>query len=445
MSPGTNHNKDHELTELKRKYNELQLRVTRFSAIEQELVHARNRLDREVLIYRRMQQFNSSALEERNETGFLKLVSESLIDIFEVEVAFAALVHYSDPETTFMDLEGFELDAVQQHHLLQYMAAKFTTQPSGKVVLMKCCPSDELYRLIPFTNLVMTRILDGEQHSTLYLLGGVTEKGSVFYDAIGSDREAAFSVFAQQVMAHQSNRAKTQAMVERNLELKKINSELDNFVYSVSHDLRSPLLAIQGLIMLITSVQQFNPEIQTYFSMVNNSVNRMDDTIKEILEYSRNARLVVRKELIDFPLITRQIFDDVKHISTDLIEMELEMDGSVPFYSDPSRVTTLMKNIIGNAVKYQRHDVPKSFLRIRIRVTPSEAVLEFQDNGEGIQPENQARIFDMFYRASNSSVGTGLGLYICREIVNNLGGSISVFSEPGVGSLFTVILKNLNQ
>lgn len=445
MEFAENQNPDYALLELKRKYNELQLRVTRFSVIEQELVNARNSLDREVLIYRRMQQFNSSALEDRNEREFLKLVSESLIDIFEVEVAFAALDHGREPEPVLMDIEGYNLHPAQQQQLQNYLAAAFEAQPSGKVVLLKCCPGDELFQLVPFSNLIMTRIEDAGQQLSLYLLGGVTEKGSIFYDAIGIDREAAFSVFAQQVLAHQTNRAKTQAMVERNLELKKINSELDNFVYSVSHDLRSPLLAIQGLVMLISSVQQFNPEIQTYFNMVTSSVNRMDDTIKEILEYSRNARLTVKKELIDFPLITRQIFDDVKHISTDLIELELDMNGDVPFYSDPSRVTTLMKNLIGNAVKYQRHDVAQSFLRIRIKVSETQAVLEFQDNGEGIHPENQPRIFEMFYRASNSSVGTGLGLYICREIVNNLGGTINVVSEPGVGSLFTVILKNLNQ
>lgn len=445
MSPGGNRNTDTALAELKQKYDELQLRVTRFSVIEQELVHARNRLDREVMIYRRMQQFNSSALEDRNETGFLKLVSESLIDIFEVEVAFAALEHTGEHAIRFMDLEGFGLPAEKQQALQDYLAAEFNNHPSGKAVLLKCCPGDTLYQLIPFTNLIMTRIEDAGQHISLYLLGGVTEKGSVFYDAIGNDREAAFSVFAQQVMAHQTNRAKTEAMVERNLELKKINSELDNFVYSVSHDLRSPLLAIQGLIMLITTIRQFDPEIQTYFTMVNNSVNRMDDTIKEILEYSRNARLSVKKELIDFPLITRQVFDDVKHLSAEPLEMSLEMTGTEPFYSDPYRVTTLMKNLISNAVKYQRHHDIQSFLRIRIQITAAEAVLEFQDNGEGIHPDNQARIFDMFYRASNSSVGTGLGLYICREIVNNLGGSISVVSEPGAGSLFTVILKNLNQ
>ena len=226
--------------------------------------------------------------------------------------------------------------------------------------------------------------------------------------------------------------------------MQKINAELDNFVYSVSHDLRSPLLAIQGLLNLIFSTSgEVNQETQTYLSMIGSSVNRMDDTIKEILEYSRNSRLDVSVKAIDIGQLIHEIFEDVRHIYPDSIRMEFSLEREGVFYSDPYRINTLFKNIIGNAVKYQRHGAESSYLKVQAKIDAGRLVMRFEDNGEGIGEEHIDKIFDMFYRASNTSVGTGLGLYICREIVNNLGGSIDVVSTPGAGSVFTVTLNNL--
>jgi PAS domain S-box-containing protein len=235
------------------------------------------------------------------------------------------------------------------------------------------------------------------------------------------------------------------ALLDSNNQLQKINAELDNFVYSVSHDLRSPLLAIQGLLNLIFSAAgEVNKDTQTYLSMIGSSVNRMDDTIKEILEYSRNSRLDVSVKAIDISQLIHEIFEDVKHIYPDSIKMEFSMEGEGLFYSDPYRINTLFKNIISNAVKYQRHGAEPSYLKVQAKMHAGQLLMRFEDNGEGIGETHIDKIFDMFYRASNTSVGTGLGLYICREIVNNLGGSISVVSTPGVGAVFTVTLKNLS-
>jgi PAS domain S-box-containing protein len=236
-----------------------------------------------------------------------------------------------------------------------------------------------------------------------------------------------------------------EALLNSNTALKKINAELDNFVYSVSHDLRAPLLAIQGLIRLIAdSKDVLSGENSNYLNMVISSVNRMDDTIKEILEYSRNARLDIHVKPIDFQQMINEIFLDVKHIFPGSMSLDIKIKGKEDFFSDPYRMNTLLKNLIGNAVKYQRPESNQPYLKIGIQKDGEKAILRFEDNGEGIPPEHIDRIFDMFYRASNTTVGTGLGLYICREIVTNLGGTIDVKSTPGKGSVFTVQLKNLN-
>ena len=267
---------------------------------------------------------------------------------------------------------------------------------------------------------------------------------SIFYADISSSR---ISIGGRSLLAGfftdvTQQRFDQQAILKSNIELKKINSELDNFVYSVSHDLRSPLLAILGLVQLIHQHQQSDEAMQKYISMIAASATRMDDTIKEILDYSRNARLDIVVSPVDFNLMIREIFEDVRHISPEKITLKLNIKQDIPFYSDSNRISTLIKNIISNSVKYRKKGINNSYIKINILITPEEALLRFEDNGEGIEAIHQDRIFDMFYRASNSAPGTGLGLYICKEILHNINGTITLDSVAGEGSVFTVTIKN---
>ena len=128
-------------------------------------------------------------------------------------------------------------------------------------------------------------------------------------------------------------------------------------MYSVSHDLRSPLLAILGLVQLINSNQQSSESMQKYITMIAASAARMDDTIKEILEYSRNARLEVEVNEVEFRPLVQEIFEDVRHISPEPISLELNIKQETTFCSDKKRISTLIKNIISNSVKYRKKGI----------------------------------------------------------------------------------------
>ena len=227
---------------------------------------------------------------------------------------------------------------------------------------------------------------------------------------------------------------------DSNAALRKINAEMDGFIYSLSHDLRAPLLALRGLVGLVRQAGS-NAEVAAKFlEMMEKSVKRMDDTIMEIIDYSRNSRLETRFEPIDIERLIREAFEDVKHLSNLPIALEINVHQLVPFLSDSYRISTLFKNIVGNAVKYSRASAVTPRIRVAGVVDPGGTVLRFEDNGIGIAPEHIGRVFDMFYRASSASVGSGLGLFLCKEIVEKLGGRISLDSELGVGSVFKVAL-----
>ena len=127
------------------------------------------------------------------------------------------------------------------------------------------------------------------------------------------------------------------------------------------------------------------------------------------------------------------------------IKFTIDISGENTIYSDKYRINTLLKNIIGNAVKYRKANQTDAFVQFVMWGTPSEIVFEIRDNGEGISQQNISKIFNMFYRASSTSMGTGLGLYICKEIITRLNGSIDVQSELGIGTTMTIsIPKQLN-
>ncbi|MEZ4800512.1 MAG: ATP-binding protein [Flavobacteriales bacterium] len=232
------------------------------------------------------------------------------------------------------------------------------------------------------------------------------------------------------------------SIILKNEELRKINSELDNFVYSVSHDLRSPLLAIKGILHLVFKSEHLDAQLKHLLTLANNSVQRLDGTIQEILEYSRNSRLDVQISKFNIENMIQNIYDDLKFSVEDQVEMSIQNECGKEIISDQSRLNTILKNLIGNSFKYRKKEIAKTLIFVKIIARKDYLEISIEDNGEGISQEKLPRIFDMFYRGSSNSVGTGLGLYIVKEIVSKLQGTIRVESQEGVGTKFIVELPN---
>ncbi|MFM7903034.1 MAG: sensor histidine kinase, partial [Bacteroidota bacterium] len=228
----------------------------------------------------------------------------------------------------------------------------------------------------------------------------------------------------------------------KNSELRKINTELDKFVYSISHDLRSPLLSIKGILQLIPLKEQLSAATVKYLKMAEKSVNRLDQTIQEILDYSRNARLMLRLSTFSLVQMIEGIFADLRYANEYPVSFSLEVSGSTNIQSDKYRMDTLLKNIIGNAVKYRNPDVQEHWVKVTVTSRNNLHIVSVSDNGMGISEKSLPKIFDMFYRGSSSVTGTGLGLYICKEIIGRLEGTIDVESIPGKGSTFILTVPS---
>jgi PAS domain S-box-containing protein len=230
---------------------------------------------------------------------------------------------------------------------------------------------------------------------------------------------------------------------EQNEELTKINSELDRFVYSASHDLRAPLMSVKGLLNMI-KVDPEQSNTPKYLELMEKSVSKLDDFISDIIKYSRNSRMDLFVREINFYDLLDESINSLKFMEdAEQVRSVRNIQIHAPFYSDPSRLLMVFNNIISNSVRYRDKRKGDSFLQIDIYADEERAIIKFSDNGIGIAKDYIANVFKMFYRATTDSKGSGLGLYIVKSAVDKLQGTIQVQSELGQGSVFTIEIPNL--
>ena len=224
-------------------------------------------------------------------------------------------------------------------------------------------------------------------------------------------------------------------------ELKVRNTELDNFVYKVSHDLRAPLSSILGLVHL-ASMPGNNDNPAEYLTLIGKKAEQLDHFIGDVLSHSKNLKMEMKIAKVDFQKIIDQTFTNLNYQKgSELVKREIVIRAE-EFYSDPWRIAEILRNLISNAIKYRQLQHLAPAIHISVRADRNAAEILFTDNGIGIDATNLSHIFDMFYRASDQSEGSGLGLYIVKNAVDKLGGEISVQSKYGYGTSFKIKLPN---
>jgi signal transduction histidine kinase len=247
---------------------------------------------------------------------------------------------------------------------------------------------------------------------------------------------------------HESLRKEQEETLRKqNEELVKINKELDSFVYSVSHNLRSPLSSVLGLVnVALMDDQKTREMVDRYFEMIGRNVSRLDAALQQILNYSRNARSEVDISEINMEQLVRQTFAEMKYLEGHhVINKQFDIKHTVPFYSDPYRLSVILSNLISNAIKYADESKANSFIHVSAIITPECATLHVRDNGIGIHEDYLPGIFNMFYRATERSEGDGLGLYIVKEMLERLNATVVVTSILGETTDFTITIPNSQQ
>ena len=228
---------------------------------------------------------------------------------------------------------------------------------------------------------------------------------------------------------------RTSALESTNLALEAANTELKDFAYIVSHDLKAPLRAVSQLSYWIREDHgdKLGDEGKEQISLLINRVKRMDGLINGILQYSRIGRTREKKEKIDLNTLVHRVLGAISSPK----EIDIAILNSLPtITSDPIRIEQVFQNLLSNAIKFM--DKPNGIIRIKCKDEESWWRFSVKDNGPGINPKYHDRIFKIFQTLSSrdEQENTGIGLTLVKKIVELYGGKVWVESEQGEGSTF---------
>lgn len=226
------------------------------------------------------------------------------------------------------------------------------------------------------------------------------------------------------------------AVAERTEKLHEMVSELEGFSYSVAHDLRAPVRAMQSFSNLLAEEcgDQVSVKGKDYIRRITTSAERMDKLIQDVLNYSRIVRSPSPLVQVDMGRLLRGILESYEYLQSP--GAEILLDGHFPrVMANEAMLTQCISNLLGNAVKFV---VPGVTPRVRVwaEMRDSRVRLFFQDNGIGIEKEEHEKIFEIFQQLNKSYEGTGIGLAIVKKAVERMGGNVGLESEPGQGSTF---------
>lgn len=227
-------------------------------------------------------------------------------------------------------------------------------------------------------------------------------------------------------------------IIGKNNELLKLNTELDRFVYSTSHDLMAPLSSVKGLINL-TKITEDRNETNSLLVMMEERVQSLQKFIRDISDYSRNGRIELAKENFLVNKLVRSVLENLKfYPNIKQISIELNIPTNLEISSDPNRIQIILSNLITNSIKYSDLSKENCFIQISASLSDKEIQFRIEDNGIGIKEEHLNSVFEMFYKASENSEGSGLGLYIVKQTIEKLNGTISVSSKYRMGTSFLI-------
>ena len=248
----------------------------------------------------------------------------------------------------------------------------------------------------------------------------------------------------EQVRARQQVQQLNEELREANGQLRRTNVDLDNFIYSASHDLKAPISNIEGLLQLLNQLlpptTRTDAEIAPVLQMMQVSVDRFKRTIAHLtdltklqLEFAQPAAAVSLASVVE----------DVRHDLRPLLEetcgqLAVEIDDCQPLVFSEKNLRLVVYNLLSNALKY-RHPARPPRVRLSCAREQGQLLLRVQDNGLGLSQAQQAKLYGLFQRLHTHVEGTGIGLYMVKKIVENAGGTLTVASELGQGTTFTVV------
>ena len=227
-------------------------------------------------------------------------------------------------------------------------------------------------------------------------------------------------------------------VLSRTEKLNKSNAELSEFLYRASHDLKGPLMTLQGLAYL--GIRDGEKKFDEILDKVVKTTDEMNSTLNNLLHVNVVRKGSLTLENIDFASIIKKISRPRSKIIADKnIDLKLTIDDGISFVSDADLIEIILENLIDNGILYSDNQKDLKHVEVAVSSQNESVLVQVKDNGVGIEENQLEKIFEMFYRGNIRSHGNGLGLYIVKVAVENLKGKIEINSEEGEGTVVKMV------
>jgi two-component system, chemotaxis family, CheB/CheR fusion protein len=234
---------------------------------------------------------------------------------------------------------------------------------------------------------------------------------------------------------------------QTNEHLLRVIEDLDTFVYTASHDLKSPIGNIEGLMLLLEDqIESAGPlpgePTQPVFEMMKGAINRFKNVIKDLTDIAKVQRNIDGEvEVVNVQEVFKDVEENMREfIDSEHAEIEFDFDDAPQIYFSKKNLHSVLYNLISNAIKYKARNRPPKIV-LKTERADDYVMLSVKDNGLGISKENIAKLFILFKRFHSHVDGTGMGLYIVKRLIDNANGSIDVTSREGEGTTFKLYFK----
>lgn len=250
-----------------------------------------------------------------------------------------------------------------------------------------------------------------------------------------------FLLFFRYREKRKANELLEEKVLERTRELKETQDELNTFIYRSSHDLRSPLTSIQGILEM--SGDKVSGEMASILSLIGNRVSHLTTQLERLIETVELQQDNIQEQQLDWNELVAGVKDKLKGMEGfDEVQIDAWSDGNRDFLGDAKIIGMMVRNVMDNSIQFRSED-QKTEISAGLKTSGERVEIIIEDNGPGMPEEVLARCTNMFYRGSERSKGAGLGLYMVRKAVRQLNGKLEITSEPGKGTRVKIILPSL--
>ena len=222
--------------------------------------------------------------------------------------------------------------------------------------------------------------------------------------------------------------------------LKAKEKDLESFMYRASHDLKSPLLSMKG-VLDFASKKISDPETHIYLNLLQKSHRHLYSVVEDLISLTHLSRKEVVNTEINISILVSELVQSLQLLpQANGIKINACLPGNLPVFVDEGLLRTVLQNLIVNAINHHRTAGEGRYVRVCVYNRAHDVLIEVLDNGIGIAREIQSKVYDVFFRGNPNASGSGLGLFIVKEAVAKLRGNIELVSEQGVGTTFSVMI-----